>query len=351
MTINILDRQVLSVVAPVLRDRLGLSNTEYGFIIFSFLLGMTMGQLPVGVVMDRKGPRFGFSLIMAWWSAANVLHAFARSLAALSGLRFLLGLGECGTYSGGVKVIGQWFSVKERALAAGIFNGGSLLGSIVAPPLIVLITVKFGWPAAFILPGLLGLFWLIPWWKVFWEPWRHPCLSESARQQATLVKKAADEHGADPRILPLLGLPEVWGVIVMRALGGPVTHFYWYWLPEYLKRERNMSMVMIGYFAWLPFFSGGLGNIGGGWFSGWLFRRGWTLDAARKAAFVLAVALCLTAMFTPMVPSSAWALFLICLASLGINCFAANLMGILTDLFPEKILAKVGDSPGWAMES
>jgi len=346
MTINVLDRQVLSIVAPVLRDRFGFSNTQYGFIIFYFLLGMTIGQVPVGMMMDRKGARFGFSLIMGWWSTANLLHAFARSLAVFGGLRFLLGLGECGTVSGAVKVLGQWFSVKERALAGGIFNSGSLLGSVVAPPLIVFITVRFGWPAAFLLPSLVGLLWLIPWGLIYREPWRHPRLSESARQQAMRAKQAADESVVSPRILPLLGVQAVWGVILMRALTGPVTHFYWYWLPEFLKRDRNMPLAMIGLFAWLPFFSGGLGNIGGGWFSGWLLQRGWTVDGARKTAFVLAVALCLTATLVPAVPGAAWAIFLICLASLGINAFAANLIGILTDLFPETVLAKVSGLTG-----
>jgi ACS family hexuronate transporter-like MFS transporter len=346
MAINTLDRQVLSVVAPVMRDRFGFSNTQYAFIIFCFLLGMTIGQVPVGMMMDRKGARFGFSLIIGWWSTANLLHGFAASLPIFSGLRFLLGVGECGTYSGAVKVLGQWFSRKERALAAGIFNSGSLLGSIIAPPLIVFLTVRFGWRAAFFLPSLLGLFWLIPWSLIYWEPWRHPRLSEVARQQVMRANQARDECAVSPRVFPLLRVPAVWGVIMMRALAGPVTHFYWYWLPEYLKRERNMSLAMIGLFAWLPFFSGGVGNIGGGWFSGWLLRRGWTLDGARKTAFVLAVALCLTATLVPAVPSAAWAIFVICLASLGINAFAANLIGILTDLFPERILAKVGGLTG-----
>jgi ACS family hexuronate transporter-like MFS transporter len=346
MTINVLDRQVLSIVAPVLRDRFGFSNTQYGFIIFSFLLGMMSGQIPVGVMMDRRGVRFGFSLIMGWWSTANLLHALARSLTAFAGLRFMLGLGECGTLSGAVKVLGQWFPVKERALAGGIFNSGSLLGSVLAPPLIVFITARFGWPAAFLLPSVVGLLWLIPWSVIYREPWRHPWLSEDARQHALRVKQTADQSVASTHVLPLLGIQAVWGVILMRALTGPVSHFYWYWLPEYLKRERNMSLVMIGLVAWLPFFCGGLGNVGGGWFSGWLLQRGWTLDRARKTAFVVAVALCLTATLVPAVPGAAWAVVLICVASFGINAFAANLIGIVTDLFPETVLAKVSGLTG-----
>ena len=332
MTVNFLDRQVLSLVAPVLRDQLGLSNTQYGTIVFCFLLGMTLGQIPAGILMDRKGARAGFTFIVAWWSVANMLHAFARSMVQLASLRFLLGLGECGTYSGGVKVIGRWFPARERALAAGIFNSGSLAGAIAAPPLIVFLMLKFGWPAAFLIPSAAGLLWLIPWLWMYREPTRQ-CPAGVAEAPA-------------PGLLQLLAMPAVWGVILMRSFGGPVTHFYWYWLPEYLKRERGMSLEMIGMFAWLPFLCGGLGNIGGGWFSSRLIQRGWSVDRARKTAFVLATLLCLMALLVPPAPNAAVALGLISLATLGINAFAANLMGLITDLFPQQILARVSSLTG-----
>ncbi len=333
MTINILDRQVLSLVAPLLRDQFRFSNTQYGVIVFSFLLGMTLSQIPVGMLMDRRGARFGFSLIVAWWSLANMMHGAARSVAQFSVLRFLLGTGECGTYSGGVKVIGQWFPAEERALAAGLFNSGSLAGAILAPPLIVFLMLRFGWPAAFLLPSLAGLLWLIPWLRLY-------------RDRGAQSPAAPAQADARMGVAALLAVPAVWGVVLMRSFGGPVTHFYWYWLPEYLKRERGMSLETIGLVAWLPFFTGGLGNIGGGWLSSRLIARGWSVDRARKTAFFLATALCLGAVFVPAAPSASAAVAFICLASLGINAFAANLMGILTDLFPQRILARVSAVTG-----
>jgi len=255
----------------------------------------------------------------------------SRTMTQLASLRFLLGLGECGTYSGGVKVIGQWFPVQERALAAGIFNSGSLVGAIVAPPLIVFLMLKLGWPAAFLIPSAAGLLWLIPWLSVYHDP--SPQIRVNAAEPA-------------PGVMRLLAMPAVWGVILMRSFGGPVTHFYWYWLPEYLRRERGMSLEMIGMFAWLPFFCGGLGNIGGGWFSSWLMLRGWSVNRARKTAFVLATVLCLMALLVPPAPNAAVALGLICLAALGINAFAANLMGLIADLFPQQSLARVSSLTG-----
>ena len=343
-TLNILDRQVLSLVAPVLREQLHLSNTQYGVIVFSFLLGMTLGQVPIGMLMDRKGARIGFSFIVTWWSGANFLHAFAGSLAQFSALRFLLGIGECGNYSGAVKVIGQWFPPKERALAAGLFNSGSLAGAVVAPPLVVWLTLRWGWQAAFLLPSVLGMLWILPWLRVYWEPWRHPSLSPAERALAEEGKPPAI-RGPD-RLLPLLRYSPVWGVVLIRAFGGPVTHFYWYWLPEYLKSERGMSMEMIGMFAWLPFFSGGVGQIGGGWFSSWLLRRGWSLNASRKTAFGAGVGLCLFALLVPAASHAAAAVAFICLASLGINACSATLVALQTDLFPQRVLARISSFSG-----
>ena len=346
ITINMLDRQVLSLVAPVLRDQFHLTNTDYGRILFCFLLGMTMGQIPVGQALDRYGVRWGFPAIVVLWSIANMLHGFARTVGQFGFLRWALGLNECGTYSGGVKVIGQWFPVTERAFACGLFNSGSLAGAILAPPLIVWIILRFGWPAAFLVPGLIGIIWVVPWLRIYWEPARHPRLRPADRETIATWEARPNIPGVRPKMLKLLRRGPVWGVILMRAFGGPVTHFYWYWLPEYLKRDRGMSLEMIGVFASLPFLFGSLGNIGGGWLSGWLILRGWTVNRARKGVVAGAVALSLAAVLVPLVRSPQMAVGLICVASLGVNAVAANHIGIVTDLFPPNVLARVTGMTG-----
>ncbi len=347
MAINLLDRQVLSLVAPVLRDEFHLSNTGYGTIVFCFLLGMTLGQIPIGMMVDRKGARFGLAAIVVFWSIANMLHAFARSTVQFSVLRFFLGVGECGVYSSGVKVIGQWFPARERALASGLFNSGSLMGPIIAPPLVMFLTTQHSWQAAFLVPSAIGILWLMPWFRLYWEPARHPRLSPEERLAVAGSTVAEPQMPAlQPSIRTLLALGPVWGVILMRSFGGPVSHFYWYWLPEYLKRERGMSLEMIGLLAWLPFFAGAVGNIGGGWYSGHLVRKGWSVHRARRTVFIAATLFCLSAVFVPIMPGTGSALALICMAALGINAIAANLMGLLGDLFPQAVLARVGGLTG-----
>jgi ACS family hexuronate transporter-like MFS transporter len=147
--------------------------------------------------------------------------------------------------------------------------------------------------------------------------------------------------GESPRFGPLLHFRQVWGAMLMRMLGGPVVHFYWYWLPEYLKRERHFSMEMIGTLAGVPFLFAGLGNIAGGGFSSFLMRRGWTADRARKTTFLLSVILCFSSMLVPLAPGEKLPVALICVASFGIAAYTATHIGMLTDLFPQRVLAGI----------
>ena len=328
ITVNLVDRQTLSVLAPVIRDELHLSNTQYSVILFCFLLGMAVFQIPAGMLLDRRGARAGLPLLMLWWSVANALHAGARSVAQFSLLRFLLGAGECGNYSGGIKVISQWFPPKQRALAGGLFNSGTVLGSFLAPPIIIWIARISSWRTAFLLPSTLGLLWIIP-WLVFYRD-REP------------AKIAA----APPPLAPLLAMRQVWGVALMRMLSGPVVHFYWYWLPLYLTTARHFSMTGVARLSGIPFLFGGLGNIAGGWLSGWMMARGWTANRARKSTFALSALMTLTSAVVPLAPGELLPIAIISTATFGIAMSVATHIGTLTDIFPENILARVAGFTG-----
>lgn len=324
LAVNLLDRQVLSVLAPVIRDELRLTNTEYSYIVFSFLLGMTLFQVPAGILLDRWGVRLVLPLLMVFWSVANALHASANTVVQFCFFRFLLGVGECGNYSAGIKAISRLFPPSQRALAGGIFNSGTLLGAFLAPPIVVAISLRFGWRDGFLLPSLLGLLWIVPWF-IFYRR-EHPAAIASPEK---------------PRVAPLLRSRHVWGVILMRVLGGPVIHFYWYWLPEYLKHERHFSMERLGLLAGVPFFFAGLGNVAGGWFSGRLMHRGWSADRSRKLTLLLAAAFCLTSMLVPVVPGEWAPIALISLATFGATAYSAAYIGTITDLFSERVLASL----------
>lgn len=345
--VNLLDRQVLSVMAPQIRDDLGLSNTDYSLILFFFLLGLTLFQFPVGLLIDRKGARFGLPLIMIVWSLANGMHAFARNLAQFCGLRFLLGAGECGNYSGGIKVISQWFPPRERALAGGIFNSGTVMGAFLAPLLIVPLGLHFGWRTTFIIPSVLGLLWIIPWRRYY--PGDDPGQAPEWESEPESEPESAKAQLSAPRrtsFVTMLRSRHVWGAVLIRATAGPVVHFYWNWLPEYLRRERGFSMEEIGWTAGIPFFFAGIGNLAGGWLSGYLMKKGWSTDWARKAAFLLSALLCTSSMAVPLAPDAVSAMALICLATFGIAISVPTHIATLTDLFPDRILARIAGLTG-----
>jgi len=323
IAINLLDRQVLAVLAPVIRDELKLSNTQYSYVVTAFLFGLTLAQVPSGMLIDRVGPRLGLPVLMVWWSIANGLHAISRGVMQLALFRFLLGVGECGNYSAGVKVISQWFPVKERALAGGIFNSGTVIGAFLAPWLIVKLSAMYGWRMTFVVPSALGLIWIVPW--LLW--YRDRAAAKSSMERVPIG--------------PLLARRQVWGAVLIRALAGPVVHFYWYWLPEYLKRERQFSMEMIGLYAGIPFLFAGLGNLGGGWLSGFLMGRGASVDTARKIAFTLCGLVCLISSAVPLAPGEVSAMVLICLATMALGATSANHIGLLTDLFSAPVLARL----------
>jgi ACS family hexuronate transporter-like MFS transporter len=335
--INFIDRQVLANVAPLLREELRFSNTDYSLMVAAFLLGMALFQLPAGLLMDRKGTRFGFSVIVLWWSIASGLHAFARSVSQFCTLRFLLGAGECGNYSGGLKLIAQRFPTEERALAGGIFNSSIFVGSIVAPPLVVWLTLRFSWHVAFLVPSTLGFLWLAAWARSFPRS-----LKATEASTSSAPSRAAGS-------LNLLRRRQAWALIVIRGLGGPLSHFYWFWLPEYLKRARGIDLATIGEVVWIPFVFAGVGNLLGGYLSGALLRRGYSLTFSRRLPYILGDGLAAASNFLVIaMPSLTWAVVVLSVANLGANMVEPNFIGFVTDIFPEQTVGRMTGFTGIA---
>jgi ACS family hexuronate transporter-like MFS transporter len=342
IAINLVDRQVLSVVAPVLREEFFLSNTQYSYIIFAFQLGLLLGQVPAGLLLDLAGARLGLIIIFVSWSMVNALHGLSRGLAALVGLRFLLGLSECGNYSGGIKVIAGLFPAEQRALAGGVFNGGAQLGAVLAPPLVVFMTLRWGWRAAFLLPSTLGLLWLLPWIKMF------PAEGTRGKKACGSLAEAHASPRARIPVRKILANPQVRGLMLFRAVNGPLTSFYWYWLPEYLRHGRGMSLVAVGMLAWIPYVAGGIGNVLGGYFADRLVRWGGSEDRARKTSFVVGALFSCLSFTLPFVSGTALAMAVICLIVFGNQWMTATYIGMVGDIFSPDIVATVNGLGGVA---
>src|SRR5512142_2870264 len=207
--INYMDRQTLSVAAPVLREQFHMSNTDYSRVVFAFMLAYTIMNGVSGPMIDRLGTKLGYAVCIAWWSVAAMLHSLSRGAFSLGAFRFLLGMGEAGNWPAGVKVVAEWFPPKERALASGIFNSGSAIGAILAPPLVAWLLLQFGWPAAFVAVGASGLLWLALWWPVYFTP-----------------PEVRKEAGAKTPAAALLRTKFVWWFTAAKVFIDPVWYFY-----------------------------------------------------------------------------------------------------------------------------
>ncbi len=323
--INYLDRQTLSVAAPVLMDRFHMSNEAYSRVIFAFMLAYTIANGLSGPIIDRLGTRIGFALTMAWWSVADVLHALARGPLSLGIYRFLLGIGEAGNWPASVKVVAEWFPVKERALASGIFNSGSAVGAILAPPLVVWIMLHYGWREAFMWIGASGGLWLVIWFFVYHTP------------------EALESETKPPKISAwqLFRMRFVWSFTLSKVFMDPVWYFYIFWFPEYLRVARHFSLASIGRYAWIPFAVAGIGNIVGGWISVVMIKHNLTLNLVRKGGLTLFAFLMTSAIPAVLVKDLHISIALVSLAMMGYTGSNAILLSYPADVFPKNVVASI----------
>ena len=323
--INYLDRQTLSVAAPVLIDQFHMSHAAYARVVFAFMLAYTIANGISGPLLDRLGTRLGFALTMAWWSAASVLNALARGPRSLGAYQFLLGAGEAGNWPACVKVVAEWFPVEERALASGIFNSGSAAGAILAPPVVVWLLLRYGWRQAFVWVGAIGYVWLVIWSLAYHTP-------EGVKREVS-----------PPDISPwkLFRTRFVWSFTLAKVFLDPVWYFYIFWFPEYLKRARHFSMSSIGKYAWIPFMAAGLGNILGGWVSGWMLERGISLNVARKGGVTLFAALMTSAIPAVLARDARTSIALVSLAMLGYTGCGSIMLAYPADVYPKNVVGSI----------
>jgi MFS transporter, ACS family, hexuronate transporter len=340
--ISYLARQKLSVVAPQLRDELGLSNFGYARVVFAFLLGYTLAQGAAGWLMDRLGPRRGFAAIMAWWSAVASLHAFGSGIVSFSILRFLLGVGQAGSWAASVRAVADWFPPRERGFPNGTWAAGTSIGTIVAVPLVASLTVAIGWRAAFLATGMVGFVWLIAW--LTWYP-GSPVDGRAARSPAVKPGVGPDSVDGDSfsgSYGELLRNRNVWALILSRLFADPVAWFYNVWVPEYLVRSAGFSMSDIGRYAWIPFFVNGVGILIGGMASDALCRRAWGVIPARMAVMLTGVLLMTFGVIAAFSVSVSVAIAVISVAVFGFGLWAPNMMSLGADAFPRHAASVTG---------
>jgi MFS transporter, ACS family, hexuronate transporter len=285
--INYIDRQTLSILAPFLQRDYHWTNTDYANIAIAFRIAYSLGQTVCGRFIDRVGTRLGLTLSVTWYSIVSVLTSLARGLSSFTLFRFLLGAGESANWPGASKAVSEWFPKRERGLATAFYDSGSSIGGAVAPFLILPVYFRWGWHVAFVIPGLLGFLWLIAWRWLYRRPEEHPRVSDAEKQMIFADVRDSEAATGTRRLgwLELLRLPQTWGTIFSKGLTDPVWFFVTDWFPIYLV-AKGISLKSGLIAVWLPFLAADLGNFFGGWASGHLIRRGWSLGAARKALVI-----------------------------------------------------------------
>lgn len=333
--LNYLDRQVLSVLAPIMRDEIGLSQTDYAWAVDAFLLSYAVMYFGSGMILDRIGSRKGLTLFVALWSLASALHAAVRGFLELAVTRFLLGVTQPGGWTGAVKTVSERYDAVQRAIATGIFSTGASIATMVSPPLVVYLRNRFGWRMAFLIPSCAGFLWMPLWLMVTRRPALHP---------------AAKDRGAGLSFaqLGLLRDRRVLAYVLARFFGDFSGYFPLFWMPDYLTSHKGFSFTMMGRLAWIPFFFNNLGPLSGGIASNHLIRRGKAIVFSRKVIMTLAAILVATGALFNGVTSTVGILAALSVSTFGVGVWAGNLHTLPSDAFPRSIVATVHGLAGSA---
>ncbi len=346
-TINYIDRQVLGILATddTFKRTIGWNEAEYGYVNTAFQAAYALGLLIVGNLMDRFGTRKGFSVAIVFWSVAAMCHSLARSAFGFGAARFALGLGEAGNFPASIKTVAEWFPKKERALATGIFNSGSNVGAIVAPLAVPFIAVNYGWQWAFIITGVLGFIWLVFWLMVYRRPEEHPKLSRA--ELAHIQSDPAEPTTKIPwaRLVPH---KQTWAFAIGKFLTDPIWWVYLFWLPKFLNTNYGLNITQIGLPLVVIYVAADVGSIGGGWLSGSLIKRGWTVNKARKTAMLICAVLVVPIMFAAKASNLWVAVGLVSLAAAAHQGWSANIFTMASDMFPRRAVGSVVGIGGMA---
>ncbi len=292
--INYIDRSALGIMWPKMSKDLGLTEADYAWIINIFTITYAAGKFISGKVYDKVGTKIGFVLSIFFWSLASILHFFAKGAASLGIFRGLLGVAEAGNWPGAVKNNAEWFPIRERALAQGIFNAGAGIGSIVAAPTIAELFEAYGWRVTFVIIGVLGFIWIIPWLIINKKkPKLHPWITEEEKNHIVSGRHESRQDDSDTKglsVIEILSKKESWGVIAARFFIEPIWWLFVFWMPIYLFKEFKFDVKEIGYYAWFPYVGAMIGSIAGGWYAQKLIKKH-TIDFSRKRTVTIGAAI------------------------------------------------------------
>jgi ACS family hexuronate transporter-like MFS transporter len=347
-TINYIDRQILALVKPILDDQLHWTNAEYGQVNSAFQAAYAVGLLLFGTLVDRVGTKIGYALSIAAWSVSAIGHALVGSVSGFLGARVALGVSEGGNFPSAIKAVALWFPRRERALATALFNSGANVGAVVAPAIVPAIALAWGWHAAFVIAGFIGLGWLALWLPFYDLPEK---LRRVNSFELAHIRSDADEQassaGAPVGWMEILRHRQAWSFIVGKFLTDPVWWFFLIWLPDFFKKTRGLDikgsrLLLVSIYGIVTVLS-----VAGGSMAGALTRRGLEPTRARKTAMLICALAVLPILAVTKVGD--WsAVLLIGIAGSAHQAWSANLFTTVSDMFPKQAVARVVGIGGMA---
>jgi len=345
VTVNYVDRAVLGVLKPLLDQKLGWDQKDYGWMVTAFQAAYASGYLLAGRWVDRVGVRLGLLLAVAVWSGAAMAHAATHSVLGFSAARSVLGFAEGACFPAAIKAVAEWFPREQRALATGVFNAGSPVGAILCPLVVPWLAGLWDWPGAFVATGVIGFLWVALWAGLYQPPGRHPRLAPA---ELEYIRKDSPEPALHVRWSELLLHRQTWAFMIGMMASAPIWWFYIFWTPDFLNKRFGLNLTQSSLPLMVVFLVSSFGGILGGWLSSALLRRRWSVNAARKTALLLC-ALCVLPVFaTPLVPGVWEAMSLVALAAAAHCGYAANLFTLVSDTVPRYAVSSVVGVGGMA---
>lgn len=354
-TINYIDRQVIGLLKPYIQDELHWSEADYGHIVTAFQIAYAFGMLACGKLIDKMGLRWGYVFSVTIWSIGTILHSMVNSVLGFSAVRAILGFGEAGNFPSAVKTIAEWFPKKARAFATGIFNSGSTTGAIVAPIIVVAITLNWGWRSAFVITGALGLIWVIAWLLVYQPPRKHKHVNQA---ELDYIHSDKDEE-EQPHVAwrELFRYKQTYAILFSRFLTDWVWWFFLFWAPDFLAKTQGIDLKATVLPLVVIYLMADLGGISGGFISSRFLMKGYSADFARKTTILIFALLVLPLNAVPHLKSLWLVVFLIGLATSTHQAWASNIYTVVSDVYPKHVvgsmtgIASVGGAIGGALAS
>lgn len=342
-TINYFDRSLIGVMAPTLQKLFEWTNKDYANIMVSFKIAYGIGLFFMGGIIDKLGTKLGYTLSIAIWSIFGMLHAAVKPAFSLIGFivaRFGLGIGEAGNFPAAIKTVAEWFPKRDRAFATGIFDASTSIGAILAPFIVAAIVTPEGdyWQIPFLLTGVLSAIWVVLWWKTYQKPEVHPKLSKA---ELTYINSDSIEESTEKihwsRVLPKR---ETWAFAIT-TITDAVWWFYLFWGAKFLFEQFGVNIDNIGVPFLIIFIMADFGALFGGYASGALIKKGWSINKSRKITMLVNALIILPVALVPMMENKWIAVFLIGLGAMGHQSWSINSYTLVPDVFPKKAVASV----------